>query len=169
MPHPSTHTDTDTDTDRRISAECFFNWHTAYVALCIPHFSHSSALKCPFIVPSWLCVRSVFERGCKCLHQAKKSFNPSLYLSVQSCVHDMFIETEFVHTVSTHTFCCSPWTVGSAAVEIEVSELRFSPQLAEFVREFVGLNSNCCSVCRVVQSCKNWNYILTKPLHAKEI
>lgn len=81
----------------------------------------------------------------KCLRTEKVLSSSSV--SSKSCSW-YFYSTRVVHTVATHRFCYSPWTVGCTAAELEVSAVSFHPswQSSVMLGEQEGgvLNSNCC-------------------------
>lgn len=84
--------------------------------------------------------------SCKDLNaSAQRKVLSSSSVSSKSCSW-YFYSNRVVHTVATHRFCYSPWTVGCTAVELEVSAVSFHPSWQSFVFFWGGgrLNSNCC-------------------------
>lgn len=95
------------------------------------------------ISPSHLCAPSCEDLNAS----AQRKVLSSSSVSSKSCLW-YFYSTRVVHTVATHRFCYSPWTVGCTAVGLEVSAVSFHPSWQSFV--MLGgagggvLNSNCC-------------------------
>lgn len=89
-----------------------------------------------------------FALSCEDLNaSAQRKVLSSSSVNSKSCSW-YFYSTRVVHTVATHRFCYSPWTVGCTAVGLEVSAVCFHPGWQSFVMlQGAGggvLNSNCC-------------------------